>query len=201
MLSTNSQVRDIQNLPLLSGEGDDFIISFETNQKQKKSKDNSFFDIRERSTLNFTWLSLKEGLPSSFCFGDFFICSMVCRMFLGANEDINLVASTGYYGAFYSILMQAFNFGAIEVQGIFGSQANGKSDPALMNKLFRQSILTGMIFFVVFACIPAYFLDFVFPLLGVERDLFHVVKLLIWWSIPAMFIRVLNDNFKTFIQN
>jgi Na+-driven multidrug efflux pump len=120
-------------------------------------------------------------------------------MFLGSNEDINLVASTGYYGAFYSILMQAFNFGAIEVQGIFGSQANGNKDPLRVNQLFRQSIATGIIFYLVFTCIPAYFIEALFPFLGVDDDLGNVVKALIWWSIPAMFVRVLNDNFKTFL--
>lgn len=114
---------------------------------------------------------MREGLPTSFCFGDFFICSLVCRLFLGTNEDINLVASTGYYGAFYSILMQAFNFGSIEVQGIFGSQANGKKDPSTVNRLFKQSIFTGILFFCVFTLIPAYFVEYLFPLLGVEEDL------------------------------
>lgn len=55
-----------------------------TAQPETQSKHNSFFDIRTRTLPNFTFHSLKQGLPTSFCYGDFFICALVCRLFLGA---------------------------------------------------------------------------------------------------------------------
>lgn len=97
------------------------------------------------------------------------------------------------------MLMQAFNFGTIEVQGIFGSQANGKQNYTKMNLYFRQSIFTGVFFFLTVTCIPAYFIESIFPILGADPSLAPHVKYLIWFSLPAMFVRVWNDNFKTFL--
>lgn len=176
-------------------------INIQERISYQDQHETSFFDIREKSFRNFTLHSMKEGIPTSFCYGDFFICALVCRMFLGARGEIDLIASTAYYSAFYSMLMQAFIFGTIEVQGIFGSQANGKQNYLKMNLYFRQSILTGIIFFFTVTCIPAYFIEVFFPILGVTPELGYHVKSLIWFSLPAMFVRVFNDNFKTFLQN
>lgn len=122
----------MENKPLLSNKDSHNPFSLTKNysleilkHNQSKQLENSFFDIESKNILQFLWYSLKEGLPTSFSYGDFFLCSLVCRLFLGKTDNLDLIASTGYYGAFYSILMQAFNFGVIEVQGILASRAIG----------------------------------------------------------------------------
>ena len=70
-----------------------------------------------------------------------------------------------------------------------------------MNLYFRQSIFTGVTFFLTITCIPAFFIEYTFPVLGVDPELYSHVKMLIWASLPSMFVRVFNDNFKTFLQN
>jgi hypothetical protein len=108
--------REMENKPLLSNKDSDNPfkkkkpkgISFEVLRNTSTlslKMENSFFEIENKNIFQFLWYSLKEGLPTSFSYGDFFLCSLICRLFLGKTDNLDLVASTGYYGAFYSILM------------------------------------------------------------------------------------------------
>jgi hypothetical protein len=64
-----------------------------------------FFDVENKTTCEFITLCILEGIPASLCVGDYFICSLICRLLLSSNEDINLVASTGYLHAYIDIFM------------------------------------------------------------------------------------------------
>jgi hypothetical protein len=82
-------------------------------------------------------MSFKEGAPTSLCYGDYYICSLVCRLCLSTSSDINLVASTGYLHSYIGIFFQSVMFGALEYQGIMGSQAYGSKNYKRVNLYFR----------------------------------------------------------------
>jgi hypothetical protein len=97
---------DLSNTELLNhsiiGIQDSNISSVEEEFKDQKKE---FFDIDDKNIFQFAILCLIEGIPASLCAGDYFICSLICRLLLSSNEDINLVASTGYLHAYIDIFM------------------------------------------------------------------------------------------------
>jgi Na+-driven multidrug efflux pump len=169
-------------------------------EKEEEEKKN-FFDIENKSMFEFIKLCIVEGMPASLCYGDYYICSLICRILLSTNKNINLVASTGYLHAYIGIFMQCFVQGEIEYQGIMGSQAYGAGNFKRVNLYLRQGLTVGLVFFFLFTLLPTYFLDQILFLVGVEKDLIATSKLLIFWGLPAMGMRVISDNFKTFIVN
>lgn len=56
-------------------------------------------------------------------------------------------------------------------------------------------------FFTVATVLPALYIDKMLPVLGVASELALITKEMVLWSLPALMIRVINDNFKTFLQN
>jgi len=151
--------------------------------------------------FQFIKLCIVEGMPASLCYGDYYICSLICRIFLSTNEDINLVASTGYLHAYIGIFMQVMVQGEIEYQGIMGSQAFGTKNYKRVNLYFRQALFIGLCMFGVFTLIPSMFIEKILFVIGVENELIATSKSLIMWGLPAMGMRIISDNFKTFLVN
>jgi Na+-driven multidrug efflux pump len=211
-------VKNLDHLPLLDKKdnSDIFIpkgelaelnrsVGAANRQKQRQQEEDEakkdFFDIENKSMFQFIKLCIVEGLPASLCYGDYYICSLICRILLSTNKDINLVASTGYLHAYIGIFMQCFVQGGIEYQGIMGSQAYGAGNFKRVNLYLRQAMVTGIAFFCVFTLLPTYFIEEILFLVGVNGDLIVTSKSLIMWGLPAMGMRVISDNFKTFIVN
>ena len=190
-------------------------ISFREKQKKEKAKkeeDDNFlakkYDNKDKppSGCEIFKESASLGLPTSFTFSDFFLCSLALKFILiytlpEGGESTSIVAATAFHGAYFSILMQSINLGILETQGITGTQAYSKGLFKQLNKICRQALLSCMICFVVLTVIPYFWIDPVLKLIGVEDLQLEIVKELILFSFPAMALRVLNDNIKVFIQN
>lgn len=151
--------------------------------------------------FQFVKLCIVEGMPASLCYGDYYICSLICRILLSTNEDINLVASTGYLHAYIGIFMQCMVQGEIEYQGIMGSQAYGAGNYKRVNLYLRQAMFVGLCMFGVFTLLPSFFIEDILFMVGVENELVETSKQLILWGLPAMGMRIISDNFKTFVVN
>ena len=203
------------NLPLLDDEdnsGKQFLTGRSkttlTPAQLKAQKDaeeeerkRDFFDIENKSMFQFIKLCIVEGMPASLCYGDYYICSLICRILLSTNENINLVASTGYLHAYIGIFMQCMIQGEIEYQGIMGSQAFGVGNFKRVNLYLRQGLFIGLCMFCIFTLLPSFFLNDILFMIGVEEELIATSKQLIYWGLPAMGMRIISDNFKTFIVN
>jgi len=147
------------------------------------------------------------GLPTSFTYSDFFICALVLKfMLIHVNSDnvergTLVVAATAFHGAYFSILMQSINQGVLESHGIKGAKAYTNKNYKRLNQIFRQAIYCCLLFFILVTVLPCFWLDKVLIIIGVEGRQLEIVKKLIYWSFPAMLLRVANDNLKAFIQN
>ena len=82
-----------------------------------------------------------------------------------------------------------------------GSQAYGNGSYKRVNLYLRQALSIAFVEFFLITLIPAFFLDDVFYFLDVEEELINTSKQLIYWGLPAMFMKLISDNFKTFIVN
>jgi Na+-driven multidrug efflux pump len=91
--------------------------------------------------------------------------------------------------------------GALEYQGILGSQANGAKQYAKVNLYFRQGLFLGLVMYSLFTILPSLWIDSVLKVISVPKDLVRSTTLLIRWSLPSMGVRIVSDMFKTFIVN
>lgn len=214
--TTEMSANELSNLPLLSGNDNSAHVfrnkrsgtrlltdaeKLRIKQEEEEKAKKDFFDIENKSMFQFIKLCIIEGMPASLCYGDYYICSLICRILLSTNEDINLVASTGYLHAYIGIFMQCMVQGEIEYQGIMGSQAFGAGNHKRVNLYLRQGLFVGLLMFLVFTILPSTFIEQILFMVGVEEELVPTSKALIFWGLPAMGMRIISDNFKTFIVN
>lgn len=82
-----------------------------------------------------------------------------------------------------------------------GSQAYGAKNYKRVNLYFRQGLYIGLTLFLLITLIPSLFVDKLLFLIGVENELIATSKSLILWGLPAMGMKVISDNFKTYIVN
>jgi Na+-driven multidrug efflux pump len=143
----------------------------------------------------------RYGIPSAFSIGDYFMCSLLLKFLVAATEDHELAAATAYYTAFFSCLMQAMNLGIIETQGIFGSQAFGNKDFQYLHLLLRQSVFTSTLMFLIFTIPPSFFIKTALEAVGIDHIIAERSQNLVVYALPGMFLRIINDNLKTFIQS
>lgn len=177
-------------------------ISAITEHYELPSKVTSeFFNIQRKSILKLFYQSVVQSLPTSFSYGDFFINTLVLKLFISSTTDLELIAATAYHSAYFAILMLAISYGVMECQGILGSQALGENNFAKVNLRLRQGIVVGLTYFAIGTCLPTLFIDDILPLFGVQSELTGIVKELIIWTLPSTCIRIVNDNLKTFLQN
>lgn len=176
--------------------------SYKENFDHLPSKETQeFFNIQKKKILALFFQSVVQSLPTSFSYGDFFINTLVLKLFISSTTDIELIAATAYHSAYFAILMLAISYGVMECQGILGSQALGEKNFPMVNLRLRQGIVVGLTYFVIGTCLPTLFIDNILPLFGVQPDLTQIVKELIIWTLPSTAIRIINDNLKTFLQN
>jgi hypothetical protein len=80
-----------------------------------------FFDIYTKSIMQLFCQSLLQSLPTSFSYGDFFINTLILKLFISSTSDLDLIAATAYHSAYFAILMLAISYGVMDTQGILGS--------------------------------------------------------------------------------
>lgn len=67
--------------------------------------------------------------------------------------------------------------------------------------LLKQSIFTGALYFLIFTAVPSFFLEYLLCKLGISLNIASTVKDMVVWTLPALTVRILAENFKTFLRN
>lgn len=95
--------------------------------------------------------------------------------------------------------MQAMNVGVVEALSIFGAQAYGDRDFKRLLLFLKQALLssTGIFFLVT---LPAsFFLEQALVMYGISPLLAKKSHELVKWTLPGMYLRLINDSLKAFI--
>ena len=167
-----------------------------------RNEPSSIFNDSEKTRNRILANSVIQGFPTSFTYGDFYFCAFMLKLFVSMTTNLTLTAASAYTSAFFSITIHCCIIAITEVQSILGAQAYGRRDFGEVNLRFRQAVATGVIFFAFLVLIPSLFFTTILRIfLGLDAAFLSEVDSLIAWSLPAMLVRILNDNFKIFIQN
>lgn len=133
---------------------------------------------------------------------DYYIIILILKHFLSSYGNIKLVAASAYFTIYFSLLINSINFALIDTHGLLGSHDIANNLNRLACLRLKQTILLGTIMFFFFSIIPNfYYPTFLINFLNVDPEIAHSAQVMIFWSLPAMFLRTLNDSFKTFLQN
>ena len=128
------------------------------------------------------------------------LCQLILKTLMERNGDIQAVASTTYLEGFYYLTVYLFGFGTMRTLGIYSAQLFGKHDFLGLNLIFRQSLVLVLGMSVVFSVVGFFLLDYVFDLLGTEKNIVENSKFLIAGMAFPMLLRIVADIFRNFLM-
>lgn len=145
--------------------------------------------------------SIKKGIPSAFATGDYVLVLLICKTILAIKGDPNLSEAAAYFTVFYSIMCHCFSYAITDAQGAAGSKFIGRGDYDKAFMTLKQCLVISGIFFITLTVIPGLFAGKILGIFGADKKIMPLTQELILWSLPGIYVRLLNDCFKTFIQN
>ena len=201
------ELKDLLN-PQDSSQPDEISVEIKSEELVTKKdpsprteKLEKIFTKEEQTNIRIFINSLTKGIPTSFTYADYYYCILTLKILIGLTPDITLFASTAYFSSYYTVFMLCLITGVIDAQSNSGAQAYGRKDYKKVNLYFRQSLLVAFTLFLAFVASPTIFVERVLLWLNVDPELASESQRLIIISLPAIFMRILNDNIKAFLQN
>lgn len=126
---------------------------------------------------------------------------LTCKIIMAINGDSDLSEGATYLTAYYAILFESFSYSVIEAQAAIGSKFLGAKKYGNTYLCMKQCIWITSIFYLTMVMLPSFFADSMIRALGVGEKAAELSQAMIFWSLPGVFLRVVNGSFKTFIQN
>lgn len=182
--------------------------SRESKPHDFKKLDSTKEDPKSELTLkSLVKSALTTGIPSSFSVGDYYLLLLTTKIMISSTGNTQLLACSAYFTAYFSLLLHAINLGTVETQGILGSQAYGRKEYKRTNLFLRQALLLETFLFAFLTVLPSFFFSGFLRKYVIEEDNHTKIGLaeksqkMIMMALPGMFLRLINDNIKVFIQN
>lgn len=146
--------------------------------------------------------SFLEGLPNSFIMADNLIILTAIDITLLSSGNRKLVFPFVYFTIFYFLFYKTINYSLNTSQAVLGSKLISAKRYNYVVLRFKQNIIIGFIFFVIFILIPNFFSsEFLKKILRTENLIADSSQKMITWALPAMLIMTISDSFKIFLQN
>lgn len=146
--------------------------------------------------------TFSKGIPSSILASDHYLILFLINICLVARGNLDIMLAGVYFTIYFSITVQGVTAALIETQGILGSFDIGSNRLRSACLRLKQSLVVGSLFFIVLALIPAFFYSvFLENVVGVRKELADLSQKMVLFGLPGIGIKMLNEGFKTFIQN
>lgn len=180
------------------------------NNQQEEIGPEKLLLIRERELIDsddyslkkLAIVSLKEGLTNAITTGDYPLLQLITKFCLGYEGNVELIAASAFFTVFFALSVHAFSVGMTDAHGIFSARGLAEKNYKRSNLILRQSLLMCGIFFILFALLPSFYfripLQYIFK---TSENLTNKSMRMIYWGLPGMFLRLLNDQLKVYTQN
>jgi Na+-driven multidrug efflux pump len=148
--------------------------------------------------------NLKVSLPSIFSVGDYLLVVIILKSLVANNRNLEFTAATGYMTAYFSLMYFAVSQGVNESVGIYCAQAWGSKDKKDRGRMFLMLKQAFLFLFLNYICsvIPMTFFvkSFLLEVVNVNMKTADYTQMLIYYCLPALFIRGLTDILKSYAQ-
>ena len=125
---------------------------------------------------------------------------IMMTLIISETSDTVFINATSYHISIFEILIYTFNYGMVESLGIYGSESFGSGKKERLTLLMYQSMFISLCLFFI-GLVPFYFISIdILQMYGVSIAVTEQFKSLLLYSLPGIFLKILTDNYKTFIQ-